>query len=461
MKKRTSFPEIDLEDELDAKQAAESYRKNMKRKTLKIYFQATTEESAKQGDFADMGEWDEIECDDVEDAIKVIKYEYGHVEPSDSDFHKEVWYSTTSPVQDHDYFTKGVEKYYTIHPKGFSESEQEEIFHGLGFGKKKSNPYSKSSGKKIIWFKVDSPFGKFRIYFKEARPHQWSERGTTDKDLATLAGKIAREELGGGAARIKGPSEVASEIPKNAFESKGITRAWIQKVPEDDQDDELPPPITEEMMRSNPYRNELDNDPYVKKKYTEAKAYLVKHPSKREDKLLGDARNAVHDLMLVNVAMSTEYGPVRDYAEAKLVLFEKNLKSNPLRKGKSRKVVSSNIRELMHSGRPQKQAVAIALKKAGLSRKSNPERQINFNNYRDHLTSDDVEQIVDVVCDHCRAKTYNDVRDTLKRMSSLIPHFGIFERLIKENGKWRYVAGQSYPDEIRNVRELILKKGRK
>jgi len=40
----------------------------------------------------------------------------------------------------------------------------------------------------------------------------------------------------------------------------------------------------------------------------------------------------------------------------------------PLQKGSSRKVVSRNIKELRHSGRPQKQAVAIALKKAGKSK---------------------------------------------------------------------------------------------
>ena len=41
----------------------------------------------------------------------------------------------------------------------------------------------------------------------------------------------------------------------------------------------------------------------------------------------------------------------------------------PLKKGKSKKVVGKNIEELMKSGRPQKQAVAIAMSEAGMSRK--------------------------------------------------------------------------------------------
>ncbi len=41
----------------------------------------------------------------------------------------------------------------------------------------------------------------------------------------------------------------------------------------------------------------------------------------------------------------------------------------PLKKGKSKKVVSANIRELMHTGRPQKQAIAIAMRQAGKARK--------------------------------------------------------------------------------------------
>lgn len=41
----------------------------------------------------------------------------------------------------------------------------------------------------------------------------------------------------------------------------------------------------------------------------------------------------------------------------------------PLKKGKSKKAISQNVRELVISGRPAEQAVAIALNKAGKSKR--------------------------------------------------------------------------------------------
>lgn len=40
----------------------------------------------------------------------------------------------------------------------------------------------------------------------------------------------------------------------------------------------------------------------------------------------------------------------------------------PLKKGSPQKTVSSNIRKLMHEGRPQKQAIAIAMSEAGMQK---------------------------------------------------------------------------------------------
>jgi len=47
----------------------------------------------------------------------------------------------------------------------------------------------------------------------------------------------------------------------------------------------------------------------------------------------------------------------------------------PVKKGKSKKIISENIKELRHSGRPEKQSVAIALSEARKSGAKIPKKK--------------------------------------------------------------------------------------
>lgn len=84
-------------------------------------------------------------------------------------------------------------------------------------------------------------------------------------------------------------------------------------------------------------------------------------------------------------------------------------------------------------------------------------KQLNFNNQKTQLTENDIDQLISIIGYRCRIKTVQRMRSILTYSPSLIPEYGILNRLIKENDQWSYCAGQSYTDELRTVRECILK----
>lgn len=79
-----------------------------------------------------------------------------------------------------------------------------------------------------------------------------------------------------------------------------------------------------------------------------------------------------------------------------------------------------------------------------------------FNQLKTQLTESDIDAIVAIVGHRCRIKTCNRLRSILTYSPSLIPTYGILDRLSKEPSGWQYFAGQSYTDEIKTVRDVIL-----
>ncbi len=83
--------------------------------------------------------------------------------------------------------------------------------------------------------------------------------------------------------------------------------------------------------------------------------------------------------------------------------------------------------------------------------------QINLNHaiagtYQ--LSEEDIDSLMTLLTSRCDRRTKGAVRTALMFPQEEKPH-GIYERCIKDAGRWRYVAGQIYIEEIRNVRSLL------
>lgn len=70
------------------------------------------------------------------------------------------------------------------------------------------------------------------------------------------------------------------------------------------------------------------------------------------------------------------------------------------------------------------------------------------------LSAEQIDKLVALIGHGCRLETKNRLWRRLNALS-LMPNYGIYSRV--EINPVHYTAGQSYPDEIRTVRELILK----
>lgn len=80
-----------------------------------------------------------------------------------------------------------------------------------------------------------------------------------------------------------------------------------------------------------------------------------------------------------------------------------------------------------------------------------------FNELKSDLTESDIDDIISVIGKYCRTNTLGRLRSVLTYSAESLLNFGIFNRLTKDDRGWSYCAGQSYPDEIRCLRECILK----
>jgi hypothetical protein len=75
------------------------------------------------------------------------------------------------------------------------------------------------------------------------------------------------------------------------------------------------------------------------------------------------------------------------------------------------------------------------------------------------LTLNEKLSFYDLVSSGCRQKNKDRLYNIIVKWFAIYDHYGIYERVYFQDEKCHYCAGQSYPDEIRNLRDCILGKG--
>lgn len=81
---------------------------------VSVTYEIITDESAEMGDAAERGYESEREDVDVDELERLVQ-KYGFSEPSSSELDERMWFSTTSPSEDRDYFENGERKFFSLH----------------------------------------------------------------------------------------------------------------------------------------------------------------------------------------------------------------------------------------------------------------------------------------------------------------------------------------------------------
>lgn len=71
------------------------------------------------------------------------------------------------------------------------------------------------------------------------------------------------------------------------------------------------------------------------------------------------------------------------------------------------------------------------------------------------LSENEKQSLLDLLGKGCQAKTKRMLEFSIGHIECK-SNYGIYSRVHLENEEARYCAGQSYPDEIRTVRQLVI-----
>ena len=80
-----------------------------------------------------------------------------------------------------------------------------------------------------------------------------------------------------------------------------------------------------------------------------------------------------------------------------------------------------------------------------------------FNNGPQYLTESEQADLLATIGKRTRPATREKLARYISRPLSAWPDFGIYRRVTFNNGQVDYICGQSWPDEMRTLRECIQK----